>query len=76
MNALKDASKEMKVTLPQLTDYYVRIPPGGRTDAIVETTITWRLDNKEFRTIGIDSDQVVAAIKATEKMLNLVTMKK
>ncbi len=70
MNALKLAVDEMGAKLPQLLDYEVRIPPGGNTDALVETTITWGIGGKEFRTIGVDSDQVVAAIKATEKMLN------
>jgi len=29
------------LTLPRLVDYEVRIPKGGRTDALVECTITW-----------------------------------
>ena len=70
MNALTQAVSEAGVKLPKLIDYEVRIPPGGNTDAIVETTITWSLEGKEFRTIGVDSDQIVAAIKSTEKMLN------
>ena len=60
---------------PLLTDYAVKIPPGGKTDALVETTITWDLDGKGFRTRGIDSDQTEAAIKATVKMLNLIENK-
>jgi len=55
-----------------LTDYTVHIPPGGKTDALCETVITWRSDNKEFKTRGLDSDQTVAAIKATQKMLNII----
>jgi len=47
------------------------IPPGGRTDALVETVITWRLD-KDFKTRGLDPDQTTAAIKATIKMLNII----
>lgn len=27
---------------PMLTDYWVSIPPGGKTDALVETVITWQ----------------------------------
>ena len=60
---------------PRLTDYVVKIPPGGKTDALVETTITWDFDGKGFRTRGIDSDQAEAAIKATVKMLNLIENK-
>jgi D-citramalate synthase len=55
-----------------LTDYAVRIPPGGKTDALCETVITWEFDNREFKTHGLDSDQTVSAIKATQKMLNII----
>jgi D-citramalate synthase len=70
-NALKDIYSKIKKELPVLTDYSVRIPPGGHTDALCETIITWNLNNKTFKTRGLDSDQVVSAIKATEKMLNI-----
>jgi (R)-citramalate synthase len=72
MNALKLVYKKKKLELPQLTDYTVHIPPGGKSDALCETIITWCLNNKEFKTRGLDSDQTVAAIKATRKMLNLI----
>jgi len=72
MNALKKVYKQKKIELPMLTDYTVHIPPGGKTDALCETVITWRSDNKEFKTRGLDSDQTVAAIKATQKMLNII----
>jgi D-citramalate synthase len=72
MNALKKVYKKMKQELPVLTDYAVRIPPGGKSDALCETIITWIYNNKEFITRGLDSDQTVAAIKATQKMLNLI----
>lgn len=55
---------------PRLTGYYVTIPPGGRTDAFVQTIITWQLGERTFRTRGFDADQTDAAIKATMKMLN------
>ena len=57
---------------PTLTDYVVKIPPGGKTDALVETTISWEFDGNAFKTRGVDSDQAEAAIKATLKMLNLI----
>ena len=57
---------------PRLTDYVVKIPPGGKTDALVETTISWDWQGKGFKTRGVDSDQAEAAIKATVKMLNLI----
>jgi D-citramalate synthase len=72
MNALQKIYKSVNRILPRLTDYLVTIPPGGKTDALVETVITWTLSEREFRTRGLDSDQTVAAIKATLKMLNIV----
>ncbi len=72
MNALRKVAAKIKLSLPQLADYEVIIPPGGKTDALVETTITWEQNGKRFRTIGVDSDQLMAAVKATEKMLNIV----
>jgi len=72
MNALKKVYKYQKLELPVLTDYAVRIPPGGRSDALCETIITWRFNGREFKTRGLDSDQTVAAIKATQKMLNII----
>jgi D-citramalate synthase len=72
VNALKKVYKQKKYELPELIDYSVHIPPGGKSDALCETTITWLLDSREFKTRGLDSDQTVAAIKATEKMLNMI----
>lgn len=72
MNALKKIYRKIKQTLPVLTDYAVRIPPGGKSDALCETIITWSFNNKEFKTRGLDSDQTVSAIIATQKMLNLI----
>lgn len=72
VNALKKIFKQKKIELPLLVDYTVRIPPGGKSDALCETIITWLLNGKEFKTRGLDSDQTVAAIKATEKMLNII----
>jgi len=72
MNALKKIYLKKQVVLPMLTDYAVRIPPGGKTDALCETVITWSINGKEIKTTGLDSDQTVSAIKATQKMLNLI----
>lgn len=72
MNALKKIYKLKKIELPLLTDYAVRIPPGGKSDALCETVITWRHQQREFKTRGLDSDQTVSAIKATVKMLNII----
>ena len=58
-------------TFPILANYAVTIPPGGRTDALVQTVITWRNGDKVIRTRGLDADQTEAAIKATLRMLNI-----
>ena len=71
MRALKIIYKKKKIELPLLVDYAVRIPPGSNSDALCETFVTWKSSTKEFTTRGLDSDQTVAAIKATEKMLNV-----
>lgn len=72
MNALKKIYAKKGITLPMLTDYAVRIPPGGNTDALCETIITWEINGKDVKTRGLDSDQTVSAIMATQKMLNLI----
>jgi len=70
--ALYKIYKHLKKPTPELLDYEVVIPPGGKTDAIVQTIITWHFEGKTFKTRGLDGDQTVAAIKATEKMLNII----
>jgi D-citramalate synthase len=72
MKALKSIYDKLGKKYPVLTDYEVSIPPGGATDALVETVITWDFDGKEFRTKGLDADQTESAIKATERMLNII----
>ena len=73
VKALRKLLKKQGITFPRLADYQVRIPPGGKTDALVETTITWDVSpEKKLITTGVASDQLAAAIVATEKMLNLV----
>ena len=57
---------------PWLSNYRVTIPPGGRTDALVETTIEWVFNEVTYRTHALDADQTEAAIKATIKLLNII----
>ena len=57
---------------PWLANYIVTIPPGGRTDALVQTTISWEFRGKTYRTRGLDADQTESSIKATIKLLNLI----
>jgi D-citramalate synthase len=78
MKALAKAVKKFELELPELRDFRVRIPPGGRTSALVETIIAWRGegDAENWSTMGVDSDQLAAAVIATEKMLNEVAAKR
>jgi (R)-citramalate synthase len=72
MKALWKIYDRLGKTHPVLTDYNVSIPPGGKTDALVVCTITWDHGGKIFKTRGLDSDQTVAAIKCTTRMLNII----
>jgi len=72
MNALNKVYARKQRNLPKLIDYTVRIAPGSNSDALCETVITWETDKKVFITRGLDSDQTVCAIKATQKMLNII----
>ena len=75
VRALRKIYASLDKPFPVLTNYTVSIPPGGRTDAFVQTIITWSFKGEEFRTRGLDADQTEAAIKATAKMLNkIITM--
>ena len=72
MRALWKIYERLDKTHPLLLDYSVTIPPGGKTDALVESLISWDYKGKVFKTRGLDADQTEAAIKATVKMLNLI----
>lgn len=72
INALRKVYGQKGMELPKLTDYIVRIPPGSASDALCETVITWEKGDKIFKTRGLDSDQTVSAIVATQKMLNII----
>ena len=73
MNSVREWARTAKINLPILKDYEIRIPPGGRTSALVECKITWATNEKKIVTTrGVDSDQTMAAIYATEKMLNIL----
>ncbi|MDR1602794.1 MAG: 2-isopropylmalate synthase [Tannerella sp.] len=72
VRALRRIYKSLGRPFPMLTNYAVSIPPGGRTDAFVQTIISWRHEGVDFKTRGLDVDQMEAAIKATVKMLNKI----
>jgi D-citramalate synthase len=78
MNAIRKAAKKLQLEVPRLADFRVRIPPGGRTTALVETVITWKSEGDAgdgLTTLGVDSDQLAAAVIATEKMLNAIALR-
>lgn len=72
MKALWKIYEKLGREHPVLIDYTVSIPPGGKTDALVEAVIAWQFRDQHFKTRGLDADQTEAAIKATLKMLNIV----
>lgn len=73
MRAIRKIYDKLNKQYPRLVDYVVTIPPGGKTDALVEAVITWE-NGRTFKTRGLDPDQTIAAIKATIKMLNIIEM--
>ncbi len=72
VRALRKIYTDLGRPFPMLTNYSVSIPPGGRTDAFVQTVISWNYAGVDFKTRGLDADQTEAAIKATLKMLNKI----
>lgn len=74
MIALWKIYEKLNKKHPVLKDYVVSIPPGGKTDALVECIITWEFEGKTFKTRGLDSDQTIAAIKSTMRMLNILEL--
>lgn len=72
VRALRKIYTDLGRPFPMLTNYSVSIPPGGRTDAFVQTIISWNYAGVDFKTRGLDVDQTEAAIKATLKMLNKI----
>ena len=74
MNGLHSWAKTVNVCVPELAEYQVNIPPGGKTDALTVADITWRRPDgrqEEFQTIGTDSDQVMAAIRSAVQAVNV-----
>lgn len=70
-HALADVLGRKGLVLPELLDFEVRIPKGGRSDALTECIITWACETGEVRTRGVHYNQVFAAIAATLRVVNL-----
>lgn len=69
--AVSQILDKLEFTMPALLDYEVHIPRGGNTSALTECIITWKIDDRELKTRGVDSNQVLAGVKATMRMINL-----
>lgn len=68
--ALKSILAGIGFTMPELVDYTVRIPKGGKPGALTECTITWAGEGRNLRTRGVHANQVYAAVLATLRMVN------
>jgi D-citramalate synthase len=69
-DALRRILSGIGFTLPELVDYSVRIPKGGKPGALTECTITWAGEPRNLRTRGVHANQVYAAVLATLRMVN------
>jgi len=72
MDALRKLTRDLPFAIPDLADYEIRIPKGGHTSALTEAIITWNAQGRQFKTRGVDANQVFAAVNATLKMLNML----
>jgi len=73
MNSLERIASRVGYNLPSLVDYQITIPPGGKTDALVQCIITWE-GKPQIVTKGVNSDQLLAGAEAAVKMLNHLTL--
>lgn len=71
-NALRTVWPQM----PELVDYRIGISRKGTSEALTEATITWNSEGRLFSTRAVNSDQLVAAMNATMRMLNYVELKR
>ncbi len=71
INAIGKVLKKYDYTLPELSDYEIRIPKGGHASALTECVITWDCGNELRKTRGVHVNQVFSAILATIKLINI-----
>ncbi len=69
--AMKKILDKEQFEFPELLDYQLRIPPGGQTGALTECSITWSDNGQKLTTRGINTNQVLAGVGATIRMINL-----
>jgi D-citramalate synthase len=70
-DAVEKILRREDFVMPELMDYEVHIPRGGQISALTECIISWQWQQHEFKTRGVDSNQVLAAVKATLRMINI-----
>jgi len=75
-NAMKKILDPDEVQFPELTDFEIRIPKGGSTNALTECFITWDDGKRTFKTRGVHANQVFAGVNAAVRMLNMVMQSK
>lgn len=71
IDAITKVINKYEYSLPDLTDFEVRIPKGGDTAALTECIITWDTGEKPIKTRGVHVNQVFAAISATIRLINI-----
>ena len=71
ISAMKKVLDKEQFIFPELIDYQLRIPPGGKANALTECTITWSDHDEKITTRGVNTNQVLAGIGATIRMINL-----
>ncbi|MFT6985301.1 MAG: D-citramalate synthase [Psychromonas sp.] len=71
IGAMKKVLAEEHFEFPELLDYQLRIPPGGQTSALTECLVTWQDNGQRLTTRGVNSNQVLAGVGATIRMINL-----
>ena len=71
IGAMKKVLDKEKFIFPELIDYQLRIPPGGKTNALTECSVTWLDNGEQVTTRGVNANQVLAGIGATIRMINL-----
>lgn len=70
-DAISGILKQVDFRMPALLDFEVHIPRGGDTSALTECIITWEMEDRELKTRGVHANQVLAAVKATLRMVNM-----
>ncbi len=72
MEAMSRILEQRGFVMPRLLDFEIHIPRGGNTSALTECIITWDIDERELKTRGVHANQVLAAVRATLRMINMV----